>query len=269
MAVSRSSRPPSSRSFALALAAAVGWAALLAYGAVPRPAMAEESSESALKPGAWAAEFELDPEYRYAFGISSGVILSAKRHFSARSALRFGAGASFDESMADGETSYVHYSPYYIPNYRSAAGIGESHSESQSYTLFLHYLRYHPEHHAVAIFWEVGPSVRYVGSDHHEEVTFAGPAPTDPTEWDTSDRALVRRVVALDLNLGFEWFFNRRLSLGARVGVWGGYGWGTDTDTYETTTSDNSYYSRNLGRNEVEQVTAGMSPATVLFSAYF
>ena len=269
MAISRSSRPPFRLAIAIFAAAMAVWTIPLLGAAVPRPALAEEASESALRPGAWAAEFELDPSYRYALGISSGATISAKRHHSARSALRFGVGVGFDESRADEDDSYERFSIYSFPNAHSAAGNGESHDEYQSYAVFLHFLRYHPVRAAVVIFWELGPSFHYAESSSHEETLYPSLYTPDPSEWYTADRQSVRRLVALDLNLGFEWFFNRRLSLGARTGAWGGYGWGTDTIRRESVTSDNSYYYLEHQRSEKEAASLHVSPATVLFSAYF
>ncbi|MEK7347656.1 MAG: hypothetical protein AABZ94_02170 [Candidatus Eisenbacteria bacterium] len=256
---------PKRPSFPRTLAATL---AVLGSALLPLAAQAEDAADSPLRSGAWAAEFELDPSYRYDFGFTSGVTISAKRHHSARSALRFGASIAFNESEDKGEASYERYYYYSNPTFSSKRGTTERHSENHGYTLFLHLQRYHSVRDAMSIFWELGPSLRYNESDYSSEYIY----PFDffaPGEINRDSRSLVARSAALDLGLGFEWFFNRRLSLGARGGAWWGYSWGTESSSYETYTTDNSYYRVGRDRNDLKRVTFQTSPATVTFSAYF
>lgn len=242
--------------------------AALAASLLPVAVGAEEAADSPLRAGAWAAEFELDPSYRYDFGIASGITISLKRHHSARSALRLGASVGFNESKGDGEKSFERYSIYSNPNFRTNQGTTEDHGESHSYALFLHLQRHHSVREALSIFWEMGPSLRYSELDISNEYIFPYLI-YGPGENYRDSRSYVRRSVSVDLNLGFEWFFNRRLSLGARVGAWGGYGWGTETSNSETFTTDNSYYAISHDRRETADVSIQTSPATVTLSAYF
>lgn len=245
--------------------------ALMASVFLPADARAEEDdADSPLRPGAWAVEFEVDPSYRYDFGFSSGVTISAKRHRSARSALRFGASVGFYEAKAEGESSYERFSVTSNPNFRSNQGDAESIDENHTYALFLHLQRYHPVVDDLSIFWEVGPSLRYNEWKRSSDRIYPYYSSLGPTTETTRDtRAVVLRSAALDLSVGFEWFLKRRLSLGARTGVWAGYSWGTESDSYESTTSDNSYYSVGRERSNLERVSLQTSPATVTLSAYF
>ncbi len=254
-------RPSLSRAIAATLA-------ILGSMLLPLAAEAEDAADSPLRPGAWAAEFELDPSYRYDFGFSSGVTLSAKRHHSAQSALRFGVSVGFNESKDEGETSYERYNIYDNPSFRSNRGTTERHGENHAYALFLHLQRYHSVKDAMSIFWELGPSLRYNESDYTTEYIYPFQA-YGPVEINRDSYSVVLRSAALDLSLGFEWFFKRRLSLGARVGAWGGYSWGAVSSSYETYTMDNSYYRVSQDRIDRKNVTFQTSPATVMFSAYF
>jgi len=242
---------------------------LLATAILPLAARAEEDADSPLRPGAWAAEFELDPSYRYDFGFSSGATISVKRHQSARSALRFGVSAAFNESKDEGERSYERYSIYSYPAFRSNQGTIERHDEYHAYALFLHLQRTQPVREAISIFWELGPSVRYVGRENVDDYIYPFDIYSNPAETYHDERSYVRRSVALDLHVGFEWFFNRRLSLGARVGAWGGYSWGTESSATETFTSDNSSYRLRRTRSDLKGASVQTSPATVTLSAYF
>ena len=245
------------------------WAALVGSGAFPRAARAEDAEGSALKPGAWAAEFEIDPKYRYDLGISTGATLSVKRHLSARSALRLGVSAGFDETKSDEERSYERYATYYVPTYVSDSATGEGHDENHAYALLLHFVRYHPVRDAVTMFWEIGPSLRYAESQSHDEFVYPGLSPTDPSETNSYDRSAVRREASLDLALGFEWFFNRRLSLGGRIGAFAAYGWGSEARVYGATVDDGSYWAREVLRSDPEGVSVHTEPAAIHLSAYF
>lgn len=258
-------RTPQPRALLVALIAL----AALAAAVLPTAGRAEESAESPLRAGAWAAEFEIDPSYRYEFGFSSGVTISLKRHHSARSALRFGASVGYGESKSEGESSFERYYVFSNPNYRAGQGVNENHSESHAYGLFLHLQRHHPMREALSIFWEVGPSVRYSEWKSSTENIYPYSFEYGPGEIYQDSRSSVRRSVSLDLSLGFEWFFNRRLSLGARFGGWGGYTWGEETSTFETFTTDDSYYRLSRDRDDLEGVSVQTSPATVTLSAYF
>ncbi|MEK7317261.1 MAG: hypothetical protein AAB011_13860 [Candidatus Eisenbacteria bacterium] len=249
-----------------------GAIALALMASVFLPAVArteEDDADSPHRPGAWAAEFEVDPSYRYDLGFSSGVTISAKRHRSARSALRFGASISFYESKSEGESSIERFSVTSNPNLRSTQGARESIEESHGYSLFLHYQRYHPVVDDLSIFWEVGPSLRYSEYESSDDRLYPYYDPTGPTETFRHSRSVVLRTAALDWSIGFELFLKRRLSLGARAGVWAGYSWGAEYDSDEFFTSDNSYYSAYRNWSDLNRVSVQTGPATVTLSAYF
>lgn len=249
-----------------------GAIALVLMASVFLPAVArteEADADSPHRPGAWAAEFEVDPSYRYVLGFSSGGTISAKRHRSARSALRFGASIGFNESKEEGEVAHERFSVASNPNFRISQGPRESIDENHGYALFLHLQRYHPVVDDLSIFWEVGPSLRYYESKSSSERQYLYYYAAGPTEIYRTNRAVILRTAALDWSIGFEFFLKRRLSLGARAGVWAGYSWGAEYESYESFTSDNSDYSVDHAWSDLDRVSVQTGPATVTLSAYF
>ena len=237
----------------------------LALACLPGAALADDAERSPLRAGAWAVQFEVDPTYRYDLGVSSGASLSMKRHRSERTAYRMGVGARFANSEGDEDLRYRRES--IDPPSFDQSGSGRDVYESHSYNAFAYWVRHYSVRDAVSLFWEAGPSFRF--SEYREESSSLYPSYYGPGEQDFYTRSGVRRGVTLDANVGFEWFFNRRLSLGARYGVYGGYGWGRQNSTRESYALDGSSYELSRSDERIHDVSFQTSAATVSLAAYF
>jgi len=250
---------PTSRS---TLAISLAWAATAAVLVLPLPAIAEEDTDSPLRAGAWAAEFEIDPVLHYSLSYTSSATLAVKHHSSPGRALRLGASIGFSETEEDGVREAEQFDPYL--GFDSFAASIDGHSESHDYSLFLHLVRERTVRDRVALFLEVGPSVRYSESLYHREWIYL----YSPSR-STSDTRDVSRAAALDLNLGFEWFFVRRLSLGARYGAFADYSWGSRVESEMNEEIGGPGYIVQHTRTRPKRVDVSTNRATVTLAAYF
>jgi hypothetical protein len=230
------------------------FAAVICLGS--RPALAEEDWTSPLRPGAWAAEFGLD-----VLGFSDAAEISVKRYSSERTAIRAGVSFYFHEAAED--IVYESIEPGGSLGDTLVLSRGSNNDyETHEYSLFLHIMRHVKPSERVSMFIECGPSFRYGSSVRTTDSGF-------PPAQDRSGSFSIDRVVALDANLGFEWFFTRRLALGARLGAWGGYSWGVRNVSYESGQAGDPFHRLDRSRTDSQGVHLQSSRATVSFSAYF
>jgi hypothetical protein len=237
-------------------------ALLLALAAVliPVAAAGEQESDSPLRSGAWALEFAVDPGLAY----GGSATLAAKRHVSTGRAVRFGANIGFSEDKREGIREEATYDPPYDPAPVSSVGSVDQHSESHNYVVFAHVVSERSVRDHVALFGEFGPSFRYTESHYQSESLFGFPSPFRST----SDDHALERAVGVDFNFGFEWFFSKRLSLGARYGGFAAYGWGATNSRGEFVYLDGSGYRYVEERLDTKGVDVGTSRATITFAAY-
>jgi len=239
--------------------------AILVCLTIPAPrAGAADAAEGPHKAGAWALEFEIDPTYSSGIGYVASAAISVKRHSSERRAWRLGMAVTFSETEFDGESSQYRYSVYYNPLISNEQGSTDSHNEDHVYRLFLHAVRHYPVREQVAVFLEVGPSLRYDEVRRSQQSLY----PYGLGETYAAQYAETRRGATLDANVGFEWFFSKRLSLGGRYGAYAGYQWGTRSSGLEIVRTDGSYYSRSTERGRVRRVDVSTTRATILLTAY-
>jgi hypothetical protein len=225
--------------------------------------LAEEAPHP-LRAGAWAAEFEIDPTYQYSIGYVGSATISVRRHSSERNAWRIGARFGFTEDRGEGEVSRTVFQTGYLPD--DASEDTDRHTQSQEYALFLHWMKFHPVQDRLSSFAELGPSFRYGESESYGEYVSPG---TPSSYFDTYDYSAVLRTVALDANLGFEWFFSKRLSLGARFGALAAYRWGMSSESVIHLRTDGSYFYRRVARADSNGAEFRTSRALISFAAYF
>lgn len=238
---------------------------VVSLACAPGMSAAEEAERSPLRAGAWAAEFEIDPDIRYDFGFSSGATISVKRHTSERAAFRVGVGARFDNAE-NNKTIEDRRISIYPPSY-ALTGSGDDVRESHGYQAFLYWVRHYAPLERVSMYWEMGPAFRYSQFRYTDSNFY--PAYYGPAEEDIYSRSGVERGVTLDVNAGFEWFFTKRLSLGARYGASGGYSWGAEDSESEAFALDGSYYRLDRSFGKTHEVSAQTNGATVVMAAYF
>ncbi|HSQ60597.1 MAG TPA: hypothetical protein VLT84_09225 [Acidobacteriota bacterium] len=226
----------------------------------PPVSRAEGAAESPLRAGAWALEFELDPEYQYGFGISSAATLSAKRMLSDRSGLRFGVTFGFSDQDRDGERITNRVDPT-IPGGAMTRQPVRSASESHAYGAFVHWARHYPVREGLSIHWSLGPTFRYVENGYIEDYSSV-------YSYTYLRDNVTQRGVFVDARVGFEWFFTRRLSLGARWGAYGGYQWGSSSSFSQYQTADGLYSDSIQRFQSLDRTDIYATRATVSFSAY-
>jgi hypothetical protein len=244
------------------LATSFAWAATAVLLTLPVAAFAEEDPDSPLRAGAWAAEFEVNPLFDFGSGSAT---LALKHHSSPGHALRLGVNASFRESKGDGTGEDVRFDPPYYPVTTAQTTTTSQHDEVHTYIAFLHVVREWPVRDRVALFVESGPSFRFLETTQNRDDFYTG----TPAYHSTYDTDFVQRAIAVDLNLGFEWLFSKRLSLGARYGAFADYSWGSQVSIYLEDASDGSYYRLERERTKPKGVDVNTKRATVTLAAYF
>ncbi len=181
---------------------------LLLLPSLPLEADADEYDappRNGLKAHAWALEFEVDPRIG---GPSGSAIISGKYHMSARSALRLGFLTQISTSDEAANSRTV-VDTLVVPR-----GNLDADNDSQTYNLFAHFVRYASAGSRLNLFGFAGPTVR---RNWNRTLTrIRNGSNPDYTIWANETRS---RGVGADLGAGFEYFFTRRFSLGARYGL--------------------------------------------------
>ncbi len=236
------------------LGAAFGVAGL---ALAPSAAAADDDWKSPLRAGAWAAEFRIERDFDYGFGAATTAIISMKRCSSDRTAFRWSIGFDVGESKEEGTGE-------------DSGGTGpvdrgsvDRHREESGVTTGVQWMRYQPVDGRLSVFAALGPGFRYTRSSYRELM--------DRTNrYSLYESIRLTRSVGLYGTLGFEWFFSRRLSLGAGVGASGEYVWGRSgfTERYVDFVSPfyNSIYQRNF---RVEEARFRSSGSSLMLTAYF
>jgi hypothetical protein len=121
----------------------------------------EDARQNSLRPGSWSIQFQVDE------GISlktfNGMMISLKRHFSRRSALRVGVGLSFYGEDEDSDYSVV------VDDTLAQREVRADDSNGQTIELDALYLLYPKPDASVNLFVGVGPLVRYSRQERTQE----------------------------------------------------------------------------------------------------
>lgn len=167
--------------------------------------VAEEAKKdgrpNSLYPGSWSLQFQITED----IGLKpfNGMIVSMKRHFSERSALRL--GVRFDLDWNDTETSHLMQVSDTTYDWAEAS----ENSDYQKFTIDLSYLRYVRPGSYVNFFWGAGPLVGYSRSSDTDEMDYPY---GNYRKTDSYSRSW--SVGALGL-VGVEWFLVKHFSFHA------------------------------------------------------
>jgi len=204
--------------------------ALIAF--LPALAHAEGTFESPLRPGVWALQFEIDPDYSYGVGYTGSTTLWAKRHLSKRDALRLGVGWLHKEVDEDGDA--------WATGLYSASNpaVLDAGSDGDGYTVDLQWVHHWPVGDRFAALLGAGPGFTYYHREYWDQETY----PASNYRY-TYGRSTTTRGVGLHAILGFEWFFASRLSLAGHAGGNAAYEWGDDQTHFGRVADLNPYYS--------------------------
>jgi hypothetical protein len=222
----------------------------LCLAACADPAMGADEEDplpSALHPRARALEFE--PRISF----SPSATISAKYHLTGSTAVRLGFVFDFENQGTSGEDR----------EYRdSLVETGGTHQDLNHHrvTAFLHMLRYGSLGHRFGVFGFAGPTA--LRDRHSEQSEFQSTG----YGYGRHDETLTWGV-GLDAGAGFEWFFSRRLSLGARYGITYLYTeFKTVLEAHEGSVSFPQVQIRESRGHEFDLVS---TPAVLLLSGYF
>ena len=219
----------------------------------------EKKRSNSLAPGAWALQFQITQDFT--LNAFQGVLLSAKKHFSGKSAVRFGLGLS--ASMSDADNFFEQRNIDTIRQIRE----NESEANSRSFDIAFQYLVYPSPAARVNLFLGTGPFVRH---SHSRVESEADDALFDTITFNYSYRNVSesnRWSVGAGGLLGAEWFATRVFSLHAEYGL---------TLEYTSTESRSTYTDFYTGipitrRYESNQNGLTVGPSMVKFglSVYF
>lgn len=219
----------------------------------------EKKCSNSLKPGAWALQFQITQDFT--LNAFQGVLLSAKKHFSDKSAFRFGLGLS--ASMSDADNFFEQRNIDTVRQIRE----NESESNTRSFDVALQYLFYPSPAARANLFLGTGPFVRH---SHSRVESKADDALFDTVTFNYSYRNVSesnRWSVGVGGILGAEWFATRVFSLHTEYGL---------TLEYTSSESKSIYTDFYTGipitrRYETSQRGLNIGPSTVKFglSVYF
>lgn len=130
-------------------------------------------------------------------------ILSAKYHFSNRSAFRISLDLGYGDSNFDDE--YVHNVNDSLSHNR------DRENKNVNFNLSLFYLHYINPRASVKFYFGGGPNIVYTSSRNDEVRVY--PASVDGSLTQNVDSIRKTKSIGLKCVLGSEWFFHRRMSL--------------------------------------------------------
>jgi hypothetical protein len=178
----------------------------LALSAPADSTSAANTPRNSLRGGAWALQFDINGQLLSIDSFAGG--LSLKRHFSPRSALRFGVGVSAASRDLNTET-----------------GIAREVNENSAGTfLEVAYQRYTNPDAVVHLYWTVGPRVSY-SNVTNESTTESLYRREEDKQWAVEGIA----------SLGTEWFLARQFSFHGEFFARGGYV--SEKQTFESKTT--------------------------------
>jgi hypothetical protein len=224
---------------------------LAATGFAEEPA-ADSAPVNSLRPGAIGIEFGVNSLFSGGF---SGT-LSGKWHMGSRTALRLGAGGSFHETQTDGNE--LLQDPFQTFN-----DITDEHEERRSYSAFAQIMQYFVVDRRIGFFVAPGPVYQWT-SDSYTEHVYLQSGDAELLHFGSSGWA-----AGLDVDIGVEWFFHNRLSLGARYGVAGLYG-EADHELISATSSSDPNHAGSDARSGHDKSLNIQTESTLLtLTGYF
>lgn len=222
--------------------------AAAAVSAAPRARA--EPPEHPLRGGAWALQFQVDLS-----GFGSSVDLSAKRHFTDRSAL----GLAFSVFRSSSERGFADAGDNGFQFFDG------SDSDGTSFQISAPYFFYPCPRPGVNIFLAAGP---FVGWSHSDETRASLSIAQSDTAITMAISESDRRSVGARTEVGFEWFFTRRLSLFSSHGVAVSHSQ-QDSETLEERQTTSSGLRTSTRRSEESSISVSTTAAELGFSVYF
>ena len=177
----------------------------------------KDSTFHALRAESWSIQFGINSNLT--LRPFDGSTFSAKRHFSATRALRFGVTINSQFSNLDGvdETATDFFDDEF-PTRINDTDIDQTRT-ILSLTLSAYFLRYVESGTPVHLFWGIGPRTSYTSSILNQEATETQNFVDDPPTLMTSDIERTTMDAGIHFLFGVEWFFSNHFSLTAEYGT--------------------------------------------------
>lgn len=200
--------------------------------------------ENSLETGAWALQFQISRNFT--LSRFEGSVISAKRHFSDKKALRF--GLSLNALISDAEQNSKQFTSDTLRQILTA----DSDSDVQNIELNVQYLFYPSPEKEINLFLGVGPMVGFNRSNSETGSERGTPNSVEST----SQRTSKRWSLGISANLGAEWFATKNISFLAEYGLSLNYIWVKDSRTDKTagivTEAENKSKILNLSATTVK-----------------
>ncbi|MBD3237518.1 MAG: hypothetical protein GF330_12500 [Candidatus Eisenbacteria bacterium] len=179
---------------------------------------ASGSGSSAIRPGAWALQFQIDQDT--ILRSFEGSVLSAKHHLSETSSLRL--GLSLDLHRGDGIREITTLRER-LADSAAVADTDEYDRDERGFYISAQYVRNSSPSRPLVTFVGGGPYVQYTqGDSDYASTTDASAEYYESMTRSDESRYWSLGVVAI---LGVEWFPMRRISLHAEYGLRLGHTW--------------------------------------------
>jgi hypothetical protein len=186
------------------------FALALTLGCTAPPA-ARADSDIPVHAGLWGLELGVQA----LSGSGSFIGLAARHHTADRSAIRLGISGRLTSSDGDETSEEGSSYPDTSVSVKSRDGIS---TDERDAALFAHWVRYLglEEHFGMTL--EVGPTVHWSSAEYSRHVVIPESALNADQRYDyLEDRNSWE--YGLDVQMGFEWFFTRHVSLASRFGI--------------------------------------------------
>jgi hypothetical protein len=214
----------------------------------------EDARPNSLEAGSWSLQFQITDQ----FGLQpfDGMMVSLKRHWSRRSALRLGVQVS-----AEGSSSTNSYWQEVADTLLGSNGQDADRSY-QKFTVDLSYLRYPWPGSQVNFFWGIGPLVSFSRDDRTETSDYSSQGRVDHRSTHSYQRTWALGAVGL---VGVEWFLSKHFSFHSEYRASISYG-----RSISTTEDYRSYMSERTSRGtETDGWNVRSAYATLGLSVYF
>jgi len=183
--------------------------------------------------GKFALQFQIDDN----FNLSSfqGTTLSAKYHFSCRSALRLGLSLELGDSQNDTKVSY-----FDTTLVRSSS----DDSNRFGFTIKSQYIHYMRGTKDISFFGGLGPSFNYFKLTRNRDLVEDG-----TNRFSESDGTGF--TIGVDIIAGVEWMFADKMALSAEYGLFFSYTSSENKNKDESLEANSEYESFNLSGNHI------------------
>ncbi|NWF91144.1 MAG: hypothetical protein HXY50_16990 [Ignavibacteriaceae bacterium] len=215
----------------------------------------QDSIKNSLKKGSWSLQFRISPNFT--LSTFDGSNLSAKKHLTSNSAIRFGIGLSGYTTDREGTT--------YLENRSNIFSEEQSDYESLLINLSCYYLYYPHPQQKINMYCGVGPLISFANFNdkiNRQDLS----QDTSSIEKFSEEKYQYYGVGVLGL-IGIEWFLNQQISIHAEYGSSLLYGREEKEETLVS--SVETYKEKYTKKSEENRITFRSNSIQFGVSVYF